>query len=191
MIVINCEQNTPEWDALRRGIPTASGFQKIITSTGARSKQREKYLYELAGEIVTGESHDNYINGNMERGHERELESRDSYSFIKGVEVQQVGFCFFDDKKKFGCSPDGLVGEDGGFETKNAAPHVHLDRLENGWSKTQHLQQVQGSLYVTSRKWWDLGSYSRGFKPLIIRFERDEEYIKTLADELGLFIDDL
>ena len=191
MIIVECKQNSPEWFAARLGIPTASGFQKIITSTGARSKQREKYLYELAGEIVTGESSDNYTNSSMNMGHDRESESRETYSFIKDVEIKQVGFCFFDEKKEFGCSPDGLVGENGGFETKNAAPHVHLDRLENGWSKAQHLQQVQGNLYVTDRKWWDLVSYSRGFKPMIIRFERDEEFIKTLADEIYMFIGDL
>lgn len=191
MIIAECEQNSPEWDAIRRGIPTASNFQKIITSTGARSKQREKYLYELAGEIVTGDSKEGYTNGNMVRGHEREQESRELYEFINSIKIQQVGFCFYDDKKQFGCSPDGLVGDEGGFETKDATPHIHIERLEKGWSKAQYLQQVQGSLYVTGRKWWDLISYSRGFKPLIIRFERDETFIKILAIELRVFTNDL
>ncbi len=191
MIILDCDQNSEDWYAARLGIPTASGFSKIVTSTGARSKQREKYLYELAGEIVTGESKDNYTNSNMDRGHEREQESRDVYEFINSVTIKQVGFCYFDEKKEFGCSPDGLVGEHGGFETKDALPHIHIDRLENGWSKAQYLQQVQGTLYVTGREWWDLQSYSRGFKPLVIRFERDVAFIDKLKVEIRMFINDL
>ena len=191
MIIIECEQGTEEWYQARLGIPTASNFQKIVDTKGNRSKQRNKYLYELAGEIVTGVSNNGYTNPDMERGKEREQESRETYEFINDVKVEQVGFCYYDEKKQFGCSPDGLIGEDGGFETKDASPHIHLDRLENGWALTQHFQQIQGCLYVTGRKWWDLMSYSRGFKPLIIRIEKDEKFIQTLSIEIEMFINDL
>lgn len=191
MIVKDIEQGTDEWMALRTGIPTASNFEKIVTSTGARSEQRGKYLYQLAGEIITGEPKDDYNNANMERGHEREQESREMYEFTNDLTVEQVGFIYYDENKTFGCSPDGLVGGDGGFETKDALPHVHLDRLENGWSKAQHFQQVQGGLFITGRKWWDLVSYSRGFKPVIIRYEPDAKFIKILAVEIRMFINDL
>lgn len=191
MIILDCEQGTPEWFNGKRGRPSASGFKKIVTTKGDRSKTRNEYLYKLAGEIVTGESAECYSNGNMDRGVEREIESRQLYEIVNSVKVEQVGFCYFDEKKEFGCSPDGLIGEDGGFETKDAAPHIHIDRLENGWAKSQHFQQVQGCLYVTGRKWWDLVSYSRGFEPLIVRFERDEQFIKTLAIEIRMFINDL
>jgi len=191
MITVNCEQNSPEWFQARLGIPTASSFNKIVDSKGKRSKQREKYLYECAGEIVSGETKDSYSNGNMARGTEREDESRKTYEFIKSVEVVQIGFCYYDEFKAFGCSPDGLVGKDGMFETKDAAPHIHIERWEKEWSGSPHLQQVQGSLYVTERKWCDLVSYSRGFKPLILHIERDEPFIKALKIELKLFNEDL
>jgi len=191
MIILDCKQGGDEWYQARAGIPTASSFSKIVDSKGNRSKQREKYLFECAGEVVSGEPKNSYTNGNMDRWHEREDESRKTYEFINSVEVIQVGFCYFDEKKEFGCSPDGLVGEDGLFETKDAAPHIHLDRLENGWPKTEHFQQIQGGLLVTNRKWCDLQSFSRGFKPLIVRFERDEDFIKLLKIELRLFNDDL
>ena len=189
--VKDIEQGSDEWLALRVGIPTASNFDKIVTTKGERSKQRNKYLYQLAGEVVTGEPKDGYKNANMERGNEREDESRKLYEFTLDLKVEQVGFIYFNDKKLFGCSPDGLVGEDGGFETKDALPHIHLDRLENGWSKAQYFQQVQGSLYVTGRKWWDLVSYSRGFKPVVIRYEPDSVFINSLKIELFSFVMDL
>lgn len=191
MIIEQCEQNSPEWYEAKRGLPSASGFQKIVDSKGNRSKQRDKYMYELIGEVVTGESKDTYTNANMDRGHERENESRKTYEFINDVEVQQVGFCYFDEKKKFGCSPDGLIGDDGIFETKDAAANVHLERWEKGWAKSSHFQQIQGNLYVTGRTWVDLVSYSRGFKPLIIRFERDEGFIRLLKVEIKLLLDDM
>lgn len=191
MIIVDCVQNTPEWEKIRLGIPTASNFDRIITTTGTRSKQREKYLYELAGERITGERKEGYKNSAMDRGHEREDESRKTYEFITGTTVNIVGFCFFDEKKEFGCSPDGLIGEDGGFETKDTSSHIQIERLECGWSQSEHFQQVQGGLYVTGRKWWDLVSYSRGIQPIIIRFCRDEKFINKLSVELLLFVNDL
>lgn len=191
MIVVDCQQNTPDWDKIRCGVPSASQFDRIVTTTGARSKQREKYLYELAGERITGERKEGYKNAAMERGHEREAESRATYEFITGNKVNTVGFCFFDENKLFGCSPDGLIGEPGGFETKDTLPHIQIERLENGWSGMEHFQQVQGGLLVTGRQWWDLVSYSRGIQPIIVRFERDEDFIKKLQIELILFSNDL
>jgi hypothetical protein len=191
VIIVDCQQNTPQWDKVRLGIPTASEFDRIITTTRTRSKEREKYLYELAGEKITGKRKKKYKNDAMDRGHEREDESRKTYEFITGNEVNLVGFCFFDEKKDFGCSPDGLIGEDGGFETKDTEPHIQLKRLDIGWSGMEHFQQVQGGLLVTGRKWWDLVSYSRGIQPIIVRFERDEDFIKKLQIELILFSNDL
>lgn len=191
MIIIDCEQNTPEWDAIRLGLPTSSEFKKIITSTGAISKQRNKYLYKLAGEKLSGEKADGYYGPAMALGHERENEAREIYGLINDVQVRQIGFCFFDENKQFGSSTDGLVGDDGIFENKNALGHVQVERLEEGWSKADHYQQIQGELYVTGRKWCDLMSYSRGIKPIIIRFERDEKFISKLAEELQVFIEDL
>lgn len=191
IIIENVAQNSPEWEALKLGIPSASSFENIITTKGARSKSRTKYLYKLAGEKLSGEKSAGYYGSSMAKGHERENESRQLYSFIHDVEVKQVGFCFFDEKKEFGCSPDGLVGDNGGFESKNAESHVQVDRLENGWSEADHFQQVQGSLLVTGREWWDLVSYSRGIKPIIVRFKRDEAFIRVLHAEVNLFIEDL
>ncbi len=187
ILIKDIEQGTPEWHDMRLCIPTASNFKKIVTSTGKRSTQRAKYLFQKAGEIITGESEETYKNSYMELGNEREDEARQTYSFITGLDVEQVAFCYYDDDKEFGASPDGLIGEDGGFENKNAIPSVQLERLETGWKATEHKAQVQGCLLATGRKWWDIQSYCRGLKPIIIRIERDEEFIKNLHIELKLF----
>lgn len=184
-------QGTDAWKALRLGIPSSSNFSKIITPSGDPSKTRDKYLDELFDEIITGERKETYKNKDMQRGNDQEPEERSAYEFIKGVKVEVVGFIFFDENREFGCSPDGLVGADRGFETKNALPHIQRVRLEDGWSELEHKPQIQGCLYVSNRKYWDRMSYCRGMTPIIETFERDEVFIRKLAVELRLFVNDL
>ena len=52
---------------------------------------------------------------------------------------------------------------------------------------TIYIQQVQGSMYVTGRMWWDFVSYYPGMKPLIVRIARDNLFMKMLEIELGKF----
>lgn len=191
VIIKDIIQGQPEWYDLKLGVVSASNFKKIVTSKGDRSKQREKYLYELAGERITGERANNYKNEHMERGNEREAESRKAFEFFHETHIEQVGFVFLDEDRDIGCSPDGLIDTCSGFETKDAAPHVQVERLEKNWKGTEHFQQVQGCLYVTDRTSWHLRSYSRGIKPIDILFSRDEEFIRKLAVELKLFVKDL
>ncbi len=184
-------QNTPEWESERLGLPTASCFGKIVTSTGKQSKSRTKYLYELAGERITGEKKPGYYGKSMEKGHERENESRLLYGIQSGVKIETVGLCYKDEKKLFGGSPDGLIGEDGIWENKNAEGHVQLERLFEGWNGSEHHRQNQGNLYITGRNYCILTSYCRGMKPINIVIERDEKFLKILEEELHYFVHDL
>ncbi len=68
MITHNVEQSSPEWFALRAGIPTASNFSKIVTSAGKESKQRKSYATKLAADMYAGKILDQYSNEHMERG---------------------------------------------------------------------------------------------------------------------------
>jgi hypothetical protein len=185
------DQGTPEWLALRLGIPSASRFQEIVTTTGIPSKSRKKYMYELAGERITGEVKESKRYGSMQMGIDREPEARECYQFLMDTPVKQVTFVYLDESRSVGCSPDGLVEPNGGFENKNAEPHVQICRHEEGWSKAEHFQQVQGGLWICAREWWDLQSYCRGTKPIITRYYRDERFIATLAAEIRAFNEEL
>lgn len=187
MKIIQCEQRSPEWYEARLGIPTASDFDKIFMANGATSKQAEKYMYKLAGEKVSGKAEDTYQNSAMIRGIEMEAEARDMYGLIYDVQVEQVGFCL-SDCGRFGCSPDGLVSEDGGLEIKCPIASTHVMYLINKqYLLSDYLQQVNGSLLVTGRKWWDLMSYYPGLKPVIIRVERDEAYLSKIGGVVDAF----
>lgn len=178
--IIECAQNSPEWYAARLGIPTASEFSTVMAKgkDGGKSVTRRTYLMKLAGEILTGEPMESYTNVHMERGKEQELEAREAYELMKDVDTQQVGFVVNGDK---GCSPDSLIGDDGGLEIKTALPHIQVERLLRGELPTEHRHQVQGNMWVTERQWWDFVSYCPRLPLLIVRVPRDDGFIATLA----------
>lgn len=190
MIISEHEQRSEEWLMERLGLPTASDFEKVVTMKGKPSKTQRAYALELAGEIITGRTALRFVTAKMKRAIEREPDARAQYELIFDVEVQEVGICYRDELKKYGYSPDGLVGGlegEGNLEIKDAEPHIQLARILEGWPSFEHYQQIQGGLFITDRKWCDLMSYCEGMEPLIIRFYRDEPFIKALEQELDDF----
>ena len=187
MIIENVVQGTEEWRKCRAGIPTASAFEMIITTKGEPSKQRQKYMYSLAAERVSGITEEKYQNGAMQRGIEMEDQARATYELMTGATVETVGVCFYDDKRLFACSPDGLIGKDGAIEIKCPSPAVHVGYILDGTLPTDYFQQVQGQLLVTGRKWVDFFSFYPGLKPLLIRVKPDEKFLKALRIELEVF----
>ena len=188
MKILDVVQNSPEWFSARCGIPTASNFDKIITAKGEPSKQRTKYLYQLAGERITGIAEETYQNATMLRGIEMEVEARQLYSLITGQDVVEVGFCL---AEGYGASPDGLVAETGCLEVKCPNLATHVGYLLENTLPTDYFQQTQGQLLVTERKWVDFMSYYPWLHPLIIRVNRDEDFIKKLKIELEVFTQEL
>jgi len=191
IIADNVVQGTQEWWDVRLGIPTSSGFDKIITTKGEPSKQRLKYMDKLAVERITRVSEDSYTNRHMERGKELEPQARAFYEVFEGAEVTEVGFCYKDKKKLYGCSPDGLVGDDGLIEIKCPTSAVHVEYMRGKKLPTAYYQQVQGQLLVTGRKWCDFYSFYPGIKPFIVRVVPDKDFIKALEVELDKIAEEL
>ncbi len=188
--IIDCEQGTEAWHQARLGIPTASEFATVMASGkgGGESKTRRTYMAKLAGEILTGQPMDNYTNGHMERGHAMEPEARDTYAFLSEEAVTQVGFIRNGRK---GCSPDGLVGDRGLLEIKTKLPHLQVDLIVCDAFPPEHRAQAQGQLWVAEREWLDFIAYWPGLPLFEKRTYRNEEYIKTIADAVDRFNDEL
>ena len=182
-------QGTEEWLQLKAGKPGASSFSKIITTKGEPSKSAQDYLYQLAGEAIVGRCEEGYTNWAMEKGIEREAESRELFELIYGP-VRQVGFVYKDESKMFGCSPDGLL-KDAGLELKNPLLKTHVKYLLDGKLPIEYFQQVHGSMYVMDFTHYYFMSYYPGIAPFILRVERDEKFISRLAEELERFCFDL
>lgn len=193
MIVLDLEQGSDEWLAARAGIPTASMFSSIITPTGKSSTSREGYMRQLAGEWLIGGPDPDAFAGNywMKRGSELEGDARSFYEFMTDNKVDEVGIVYMDESKLFSCSPDGLVGEDGGWENKTPKLTTHVGYLEKGELPATYKAQVQGSMWITGRKWWDFMSYHPDTEPMIVRVERDDEFIGKLSNLMYEFLNDL
>jgi len=192
MIIHNVEQNSLEWFQVRAGIPTASMFSSLVTSKGEPSKSLAGYALTLAGEKYAGKPLDSFQgNFHTERGTLLEPDARSTYEFTQGVEVEQIGF-ITDDDLTHGASPDGLIGSDGMSEIKCIKAENHIKAIlyykKNGRCPTDYVQQTQGQMMIAEREWCDLVFYHPELPMLVIRQERDEEFIKKLQAQISLVL---
>ena len=173
---------------LRRGIPTASEFSRIITpAKGELAAACEEYINQLIGDIYdpTYGQHDDYVSAAMKSGTDGEPAARAEYAMLRDCVVQQVGFITTDDGK-FGCSPDSLVNGEGGLELKCPLPKTQVKYLRAGILPPEYKPQVHGCLWITGRSWWDFLSYCPGLPPFMLRVTPDD-YTKRLGDVLIQF----
>lgn len=188
MIRLDVAQNSPEWFAARAGIPTASEFKSLLAK--GEGKMREKLMYRLAGEIITGQPEETYRGPAMERGHDMEDQARAMYAFTRDVEPERVGF-IKRDAGDAGCSPDSFLGSDGGLEIKTCIPSILIGHIRLDRPPPEHMAQVQGTLWVTEREWWDICLFWPGMPLFVKRVVRDEAYIANLASEIARFNEEL
>lgn len=190
MKTYDCIQGTTEWLELRAGIPTASGFNKLLTPTGKLSEQAKPYMHTLLAERMLGRPLTEHFSFWMERGSYMEAEARSFYCFQRDVETRRVGFVT-NNAGTIGASPDDFVNDDGLLEIKCPAPHTHIGYLLWKTVDKAYYPQVQGQLWITERSWLDILSYHPELPPALIRVERDEPYIKDLAKVVTAFSGEL
>ncbi|MCK5608552.1 YqaJ viral recombinase family protein [Candidatus Pacearchaeota archaeon] len=195
MIIEYFEQGSDEWNAARVSLPSASKFKEILTGGGQKSKSAIKLIYKLAGERLTGEKEKSYSSAKMQQAIELEPEARDYFRLITGLDVREVGLCYFDDRKDRGCSPDGLImeGDDfiEGLEIKCPIMSTHVEYLNKNELPSEYFCQVQGSLYITGLPRWHFMSYYPEMPPFHIVVERDEAWINKFAPALDEFVQEL
>tara|TARA_R110002126_G_scaffold16603_3_gene66229 strand:- start:233 stop:784 length:552 start_codon:yes stop_codon:yes gene_type:complete len=164
------------------GVPTASRFGEIYTGTGKASASADNYMYSLLAEIVANEPGESFSNAATEWGHEMEPRAVSAYEMLEGRSMEVVGFVT-NDKGTVGCSPDRV-----NLEIKCPALKTHLKYLVDGRCPTKYIPQVQGCMLICEQDHWDFMSYHPDARPLIVRVERDEEYIDGLSKHLNEFI---
>ncbi len=189
MIVHACLQGSDEWHRLRLGIPTASCFDRIITTKKAEpSAQAGAYMMDLLAELVLGRPIEKVSTSWMQRGNELEAEAVSYYEFQTDSETMPVGFVT-NDAGTIGASPDRLVTKDLLLEAKCPSPGEHLAYvLGKSGVDAEYRVQLQGQLYITEAKTVDIISYHPHMPHAIVRVERDEEFIKKLSAELDKFV---
>lgn len=152
------EQNTDEWFALRGGLLTSSKLGVIMANYGkAFGEPAKKYAVNIAIEQITGKPiSSNYSNEHMERGHEQEPVARMLYEDENFCDVSNGGFFGSD---FIGCSPDGLVSNDGVIEIKSVISGIHYANVKRQTVDPAYKWQCIGNLKFTGRKWLDFISY--------------------------------
>jgi putative exonuclease len=160
LITLDCEQGSEEWLQARLGIPTATGFENIVTATGKKSSAQIKYMAELIEESILGLQDSSFKSKFMERGNQLEPLARSAYEFITGNSVQQVGGVYLDENREVMVSPDGLIPElKKGLEIKCPKMSTHIRYLLEGGVPSEYVIQVQANLWVTGYETWDFVSY--------------------------------
>jgi len=187
-ILHDINQNSEAWFQARCGIPTASEFGKLITSTGAPSKSMEAYAYTKACEKFAGQRVDPFMgNSWTDAGTEDEAAEREKYAFLSDDEVTELGFVT-DDEVTCGCSPDSLVGDDGLLELKRLKGSLLIEAnlyyLKHNKLPTKYVQQVQGQMMILERKWCDVSFYNPLLPSLTIRVYPDSDVVAGLKAQI-------
>lgn len=180
---------SPEWARLRLGIPCSSEFHKLLTpKTRKVSSQATGYMYRLLAEWVTGEPCENESTEWMQRGQELEARARSAYELLTDSEVTIGGF-FTTDDGLIGCSPDGLIGDNGDLELKCPLIATQIGYALGAGVDTDYMTQLQGRLMIHGREWVDIFAYHPRFSIPPVRVYRDEEFIRDLSAALAEFVD--
>ena len=187
MIVYECEQGTEEWLQLRLGIPTASRFDKILTAKKLEfSKQSAGLMDELITEWLTKEPFDTGKSQFMERGNELESEALAEYELEKGTPVRRVGFVTTDDGR-VGCSPDALVGCEGGVEVKSMGMKGQVAAALGRNNVNEYTLQIQGCMWICEAQWWDRIYYHPTQPSIIEKVWRDQDIIDRIEEAVATF----
>ena len=192
---MSAPQGSPEWALERAGHATASRFSDILAKikTG-ESASRRNYRTQLVTERLTKLPVEQYHNAAMQWGIDTEAQAREEIEITLGYVVTETGFIKHPTMKWVGCSPDGLINNDGGCQIKCPfVSTVHVETLQGGMPST-HIAQVQGEMWVTGRSWWLFVSFDPRMPKNIQLYsqviKRDPLYIAALEQEVSQFLVD-
>lgn len=176
MKIYEVTQGTAEWLRLRVGKITGTRLKDLM------AKDNLSLVDEMIAENVSGLVENSFVSPAMELGIIREPIARQLYEETSNNKVSEVGFVTSDKFDFVGCSPDGLIKEDGnyigGLEIKCPGIKSHVKYLRQQQIPNEYKYQVYNYfLCADSIQWLDFVSYCPEFKskPLFIhRITRQE-----------------
>lgn len=187
------EQGSPEWFAARSGKATASRVVDILaTIKTGESASRKNYRADLVVERLTGNKTEGFSSPAMQWGVETEPQARAAYEARTGNFVDQIAFVDHPTIPNFGCSPDGLVGDDGLIEIKCPNTSTHIDYIEDDQAPKKYIGQMMAQMACTGRKWCDFVSFDPrlpdGLQLFVVRLYKDDKYILAMEDAVITFL---
>lgn len=178
-------QYTPEWEALRCGVLTASKISKILTPAKleiANNDTSRDLVNVIACERITKLVDPTFQSYDMLRGLREEVLARKVYA-ENYAPVRECGFVT-NDKWGFliGGSPDGIIGDVGGWECKSKLNKLQFGIIRAGKMPDEFRLQVQCLMMITERPWWDFTSYSGGMNMMTVAVEADPVIQKAIEN---------
>jgi len=171
----------------RAGLITASKCKDFMTK--GRGEPFGETAKTYAAELVLAEmgyNPESFTTWQMEHGIENEPNAREIYEKSRGVICDLPGFIKMDGLN-VGCTPDGMVGEDGLLEIKCPQPPAHTKYLLNGPPK-EYIQQMQFQMMVTGAIWCDFMTFHpdfpEGLQAKVFRIDRDQDYIDLIKSRI-------
>lgn len=189
MIIHTVAQGTSAWLELRKGIPTTSCFDKIMTPGEKPSTSADGYMNHLLAERILGRPIDAFKSAAMEHGNDFEANAIAAYEFMHNATTHKIGFITTDDGL-LGCSPDSFIDEqpEGMLEAKSPTPAVQVSYLiAAGGASKEYKVQLQSELWICEKEWVDIVACAPGFPDAVFRTYRDDAFITKLAAHVRSF----
>lgn len=187
------EQRTEDWYKARLGKVTASRVASVLAKKD--SATRADYLTDLVLERLTGNPTEMFVSSAMQWGTDTEPQARMAYEAHTNNLVDEVGFIDHPAIANFGCSPDGMVGQEGLIEIKCMSSKNAIETLIAGKAPTKYIPQMQTQMAVMNRQWCDFVSFDprlpEDLQLFVIRVNRDDEYIAKLEEEVTAFLEEV
>lgn len=157
------EQRTPEWFKMRLGVITGSKAKDFLA--GDNTETYKNYIAEKAAETLTGALPEEITAKPLEWGKEHESSALAAFSFITGLQVEQVPFIYKDVTGAFGCSPDGICSDGAGLELKCPwSSREYIKFVRDNMPKPEEVKQVQFCMWVSGADRWHVAKYDPRFR---------------------------
>lgn len=193
MLIVDVPQRSPEWFAARLGRLTGSRAADMLATikSGEAAARRDLRVQLVVERLTNVLQDDGYTNAAMQRGIDLEPKAREAYEAFSGNTVQQVGFVQHPELMA-GCSPDGLIGDDGVLELKCPKSATHLSYLKYPGLPSAYVAQVTHTLWITERAYCDFVSFDdrwpERYRLFHVRVHRDEIAIKNYERAARAFL---
>ena len=189
-------QGDENWKAIRLGKVTASRVFDVVARTkSGPAASRANLMAALVAERLTGTSQDSYSNTAMQWGTDTEPLARAAYEFHTDTDVALIAFVDHPSITMSGCSPDGLVGQDGLVEFKCPSVATHISTLMGAEIDGKYVKQMQWQMRCCERAWCDFASFDPRLPPEmqlhVRRVKRDDALIAELEREVRVFLEEV
>lgn len=197
MSLVEIEQNSADWLAMRVGAVTASRVADVMADLIRKNGEaavRAHYKAEIVCERLTGRAVDHYVTSEMEWGLKNEPLAKAAYEIATGLEFAPGGIAMHPSIKWLMASPDGLgvIDSNGLLECKCPTTETHLEYILAGVVPAKYQPQMLCQMACAERQWCDFVSFDprlpKKLQLFVRRLERDNRRIAAMEAEVVRFL---